>query len=250
LTAFVVKLIALATMFIDHLGAVFPMYFPFAFRVVGRIAFPLFVYFIAEGCRHTKDMRRYIIRLGIFAIVSQIPFDLAFSHLWLGNTRIDFFSNTNIFYTLFLGALCIYVFQRFKERNKYLAFASIIPILMLLGVAQGLATDYGPTGVLFIFVMYVIPKKIPRLAAMTLFLFYMYGDFIPHAVLTGLDFGPYMNLSRMGMLLGSLISVVCVAYYNGEKGPGMKWLFYTAYPTHLLLFAGVYQALIYYGIIF
>jgi hypothetical protein len=239
LTAFTLKLIALACMFMDHLAAVFPQYFPFIFRNFGRVAMPLFVYFVAEGCRRTGSMPRYLARLGLFALVSQIPFSLAFSYMRHRELRFSFLSDTNIFYTLFLGALCVFIFQKLKELRGG-AWLIFFPLAVLMFIADRIGADYGGRGVLFLFLMYVIPEKRPRIIAMAAFMLFMYGNFLPGALFSGIGIAPYMNVRFTGMLAGGLASAVLAALYNGERGPGMKWFFYAAYPAHLLLLGGAF----------
>jgi len=248
MTGFVIKLIALSTMIIDHLGAVYPMYFPFAFRVVGRAAFPLFAFLIAEGCRNTRSMSKYLLRLGVFALVSEIPFDLAFSKIYFNSTEISFIGFTNIFYTLFLGTLAIFAFQKLKERGVIHALFSVIPLAASMWLASFLTTDYGARGVLLIFLLYAVPKKIPRLIVMAGYLVYMYGAFLWLALFGEEGFAPFINMYATGVLAGALASVAVAAFYNGKRGPGMKWFFYAVYPAHLLLFAGVYQAMVYFNL--
>ena len=80
MSAFVLKIIALAAMFTDHLYIVFPDVFPFWFRGVGRLAFPIFVYLLADGFRHTKKPERFLMRLLAFAFIAEIPYDIAFGN--------------------------------------------------------------------------------------------------------------------------------------------------------------------------
>ena len=76
MTAFTLKIIALLSMLVDHIGVTFPEATPFGFRAVGRLAFPIFVYLLAEGFRHTKAPEKFLMRLFIFAIISEIPYDI------------------------------------------------------------------------------------------------------------------------------------------------------------------------------
>jgi len=90
MTAFALKTIALIAMLTDHLTIVFPGTFPFWFRGIGRLAWPIFAFFLAEGFRHTKAPGKFLMRLFVFALVSEIPYDIAMSN------SIDFFADTNI----------------------------------------------------------------------------------------------------------------------------------------------------------
>jgi len=110
MTAFLLKIIASFTMLLDHSYVVVPNIFPLFFRYIGRIAFPVYAYMIAQGCKYTSNIGKYLLRLGIFAIISEIPYDLAFGY------DISFIRNTNIFYTLFLAAACIAVYKKIREK--------------------------------------------------------------------------------------------------------------------------------------
>jgi len=129
MTAFVLKIIASICMLIDHTGAIFPT--PEIFRLIGRIVFPIYAYMIAQGCKHTKNINKYLFRLGVFAIISEIPFDLAFYRYFGNPFGVNYFSETNVFYTLFLGAACIAVYERLKTKQRpwlVLVFLLIIPV--------------------------------------------------------------------------------------------------------------------------
>jgi len=212
-------------MFIDHAGAVFEL--DIWFRVIGRLAFPLFVYLIAEGCRHTKSMEKYLLRLGLFALISEIPFDMAFNR---GN--INFFANTNIFYTLFLGAASVYAFQYLKSLpNRLFLVFTPVPVLIAAMTAHTFSSDYHYIGVLFIFFTALASEyKYLQLLVIALFSFWLY---LPGALQTSFAINPI----PLYMLIFCLISIPIVAYANGKRGPSAKYLFYVAYPGHLLLFS-------------
>lgn len=142
LTGFHLKLVALVTMIIDHAGAVF---FPGTglFRTIGRIAFPIYAFLIAEGCRHTRNRRRYLMGLGLFALVSEIPFDLAFGDILVGEKlpRVDFLRHTNVFFTLFFAVAAIHIYEtlRRQHRKTQLAGAALGGLAILL---EGLAVAF------------------------------------------------------------------------------------------------------------
>lgn len=112
MTSFILKCIAMATMFVDHFG---DAYFKNTtlMNLVGRIAFPIFAFQISEGYIHTKNLKKYFLRLFLFAVISQIPF-----YLFNSIFKPDF--TINVFGTLFLGLLSIYVYD--KIVNSKFAF--------------------------------------------------------------------------------------------------------------------------------
>lgn len=131
LTGFHLKLTALICMIIDHIAYVIPLeWLPYSvLRAIGRIAFPLYAFLVAEGCRHTSNRERYLLRLGLLALISEIPFDLTFNG---GN--ISFFSVTNVFYTLFFSVASIHIYETLRRQKQpiQLLAASFCAVLILL----------------------------------------------------------------------------------------------------------------------
>lgn len=212
-------------MFIDHAGLMFPEVFGLpggtnVFRVIGRLAFPIFVFLLAEGFRHTKSPARFLARLGAFAVISEIPYDLAF------NAEINFFADTNIFYTLFLGGAAIFVYENLRG-----VYISALPVLFFMWAAVLLGADYGAEGVLFIFLMYAVAPITPRLAVMAVFCVLQHW-FIFERLWLGLP----VRAIQWWLIPATLAAVPLVALYNKKRGAKAKWLFYAAYPLHLLIF--------------
>ena len=121
MTSFALKIIALITMFCDHFGDAFLGHFSI-FNLIGRFAFPIFAFQISEGYMHTRNIKKYFLRLSVFALISQIPFSL-FSHKFLHSSILSL----NVFFTLLLGLLAIYLFdfivKTFKEKsNNFIYF--------------------------------------------------------------------------------------------------------------------------------
>jgi hypothetical protein len=242
--AFVLKLIALTSMVIDHTGATFD-FLPFWFRIIGRLAFPLYVFLIAEGCRHTKSMPKLLLRLFLFALLSEIPFDMV-----IHRGDINFLYETNIFYTLFLGTAVVYAYQSIQKiRPSSALFFSILILVAAMLLAEYLMTDYASIGVAFIFTMYVIQRKKLRLIIMAVFCCLslleiwlgMLGkilEMIPSVHTTFLSpFAGIITPDFVTLAVVCLLTVPLAAMYNGKRGPGLKWFFYIAYPAHLLLLA-------------
>ncbi len=144
---FQLKLIAIITMTIDHIGAIcFP--YDMTWRMIGRLSFPIFCFLIVEGATHTRDIIKYVVRLLLFAIISEVVFDYAFFGNWI------VLSNQNIFFTLAIGVIAIMCMQNIK----YIPI-SVGAIVALIFLADFLGSDYGSGGVLLIVLIYLHREK-------------------------------------------------------------------------------------------
>lgn len=208
MSGFQLKLLAMLTMLIDHTGMVL---FPELtwMRVVGRLAFPLYCFLLAEGAVHTRNIKRYLGRLLVFAVLSEIPYDLACSKVWFDPW------GQNVFFTLFFGLAACAALQRLQEKP--------VPALLLAGAlllaAEPLFFDYGGFGVALVMVFYLCRAN--RAGGALAFI----------ALNTG-----FSLLNGMQLQLAAPAAAVPVLLYNGKKGRAVnKWIFYGFYPAHLLL---------------
>ena len=147
MSSFVLKIIAVITMFIDHLG--YTIFGKFSYlNYIGRISFPIFAFQISEGYIHTKNLKKYFLRLFLFAVISQIPFMLF--HSIISDTFY-----LNIFFTLLLGLLSIYIYDKCKYK-----FIGILSGILLALIAQFSNCDYGAYGVAIILIFYIFKNNI------------------------------------------------------------------------------------------
>ena len=166
------KMIAIVTMLIDHIGAAVlarllmvnglgelnqtntdaimqwlsangALYWTYTImRMIGRVAFPIFCFLLVEGFLHTHDVKKYAMRLGLFALLSEIPFDLAFS------SKILEFNYQNVFFTLFIGLLTMIAYRAVEEKEEWgQAWKVILYILIVAAGRAGVVTkDYVAPG--------------------------------------------------------------------------------------------------------
>lgn len=193
-------------MALDHTGAVlYPS--QIWLRCLGRIAFPIFCFLIVEGFFHTHDVRRYMGRLGVFALISEIPYDLAFRGVPLE------YAHQNVFFTLLIGIGMMILL----ERNREWPVKAVI-LLLAMWLAVLIRSDYNFRGILLIFVFYIFHES--RWLAVTA--------------------GGLWNFLYQGVIQKyGVLSVLPLALYNGERGRKMKYFFYIFYPAHLLLLYGI-----------
>ena len=257
-----IKLIAMGTMFCDHLGYVIKPAYTYM-NVIGRIAFILFAFQIALGYRKTKDISKYFFRLIIFAVIAQIPY-----HLYL--QTIGFPINLNIIFTLFSGLLTILVWDMdvYKDKKvikvavgnsdkklskkgkdkkyKGLTFpefcgvwifkiALIATVLILSNIAK---MDYGILGILTILgihIFYPFDKK-ERAYKIPLYVFLVFA----FGMLDNMELFKNIPIEMsIFTVLAVVLSGLITLLYNGKKGPNIKWVGYLFYPLHLLLLVGL-----------
>ncbi len=236
LSAFALKIIAIVSMLIDHVGAVL-LPNVIELRYIGRLAFPIFCFLIAEGYAHTKSAPKYLSRLGLFAIISEIPFNLAFSGELLS------FSRCNVFVTLFLGLLSVMLFDAVLKWDGLSGFVShliaLVPVVSLAASADYLGCDYGKYGVVLIFIFHIFREH--RFAALLVFAI---STILKYDIIAANhNAGTYLfeASDRKWYFVEStqmycILAALPIALYNGKRGyGGCKWLFYVFYPAHLML---------------
>lgn len=203
------KLIALVSMVIDHVGDIF---FPSLMwmRAIGRIAMPVFSFCVAEGYIHTRDRQSYLLRMGVFALISEIPFDLAHSG------RLDL-SQQNIMFTFFLALCSLMLFDYLTERYEGVQ-GLVMGIVAVAVIAVGsifLAVDYNFSAIGLVFIFYLLRDQ---------------DAFIRDG--SGAAF--LVLVRNVGIYRWSILGILPIALYNGKKGRGLKLLFYVFYPAHLM----------------
>lgn len=230
----VLKWIAIVTMLVDHVGVVvitrMLLYFPYmqnvqatnenyaalyqllqGMRTIGRLAFPIFCFLLVEGFQRTKSKKKYLLRMFLFALITEVPFDLAFAGKFI------YWGYQNVMVTLLIGMLvmwgCDWVEQHFSEKKPLLicGWGMCCGLGMLL--AYLLQTDYNAKGILCIMALY------------------------------------FFRHNRTLQCMAGAISLVWEAeamfsflflyLYNGQRGRQMKYFFYLFYPLHLLVLYGI-----------
>ncbi len=210
------KVLAMVAMLVDHSAICFrPLLNTYLFtlfdirftpyvllRGFGRIAFPIFCFLLAEGFRHTRSKQRYALNLFLFALLSEIPYDLF-------NSGVLPFEHQNVFFTLLLGFLGIWCLDRFRDMPLGSSLA-----LIALGICAALFNaDYDWKGFLLILLLYLLADQ-PMVQA-------------------------FSGITLLGWPLGVAFAFPFLNLYNGERGfvRGMaaKYFFYCFYPVHLTI---------------
>lgn len=218
------KWVAIITMLIDHIGAAILEFIPTlenaatwniqkvnqwdnAFRSIGRTAFPIFAFLLVEGFCHTSSRLKYVRNLVILAIISEIPFDLAFF-------GYNYAGHQNIFFTLAIGILTLWLMEWVE--NDIMTFVPSFRFIMRIVclfvgcfLAEVMNTDYGAIGILLIGILYLLRER--RFFA---------------AGVGALEFA-YSKWAFPAFIL--------MLFYNGKRGHQLKYFFYLFYPAHLII---------------
>lgn len=233
ISAATLKNIAIILMAINHFGTII---FEYCMDYYGfwdrfqwhatRGSFVIFAFQIAEGMCKTHDRRKYIHRLGLLAIISEIPYDLCFYH--------TFFTPyvNNVFFTLCFGAIGIAAIDSLAGKR----FKQIACGLFFVVLAYIVASDYDAAGVLLIYCFYFLRdrKKLMFIVAGVLVFAMMYICYFTFIWANGWDFSLLLD-SALEEAHGILVFPL-LALYKGKKGKMLpRWFYYFFYPAHLLL---------------
>lgn len=229
LNANMLRIIALALMLSDHIWAT-AMSFGNWMTYIGRLAFPIFAFQIAEGFVHTSNFKKYAVRLLLFALVTEIPFNLFYSSSWF------YPYHQNVLFTLLLGLLAIFLIDKAKKVKSGKQTTLTIFLLLLICVGSTIGfVDYGFLGVATV-VMFYLLRDFPfawvgQLIAMVLInLFLFEGEVYPVTL-----FGHSFEIAKQGFAVFALIPIW---FYNGKKGrssKSMQYGCYAFYPVHMLI---------------
>ena len=214
MNSFVLKMIAIIAMTIDHVGYVF---FPHHIwmRVTGRLTMPIIAFLTSEGFRYTRDIDKYIKRMFLFSIITIVPFYLLFKH------------PTNVLFAYTLALLGLKYANQEEDRLKKILILIGFALLSLI-----IASDWPLVGVLMVYVFYYAnynKKKIIINFSLVYFLCYS----LLYLACVYFDNMALFNANKIQF--GLFLSLPLIFLYNHKQGLKVKYLFYWYYPLHLLV---------------
>ena len=220
MSSFALHIWAMLLMLCDHLQLTLLPDLPIL-RCVGRLAFPLFAFMAVEGYLHTRSLKKYLLRLLMLAVISEIPFDLLVS----GSVFDPM--HQNVIWTIILGLCCIRAFENISADLKKML--SAVVIIASLAAAIIARVDYSSAGVLTLLAFYAFRGNTVRCRLMQL----LSLAFINLVLLGGIEFAfPYQALA--------VLSLPIIWLYDGSQGPHngfIKAANYLFYPAHILILA-------------
>ena len=205
------KIIAVISMMADHIGKAF---FPSVavWQLVGRIAFPIFVYCLVVGCLHTRDIKKYLLRLLIFAVITQPIYVLNFFE------RFEYWNHLNIMFTLFFGAIAVYGLMDLRRRWWML--------LPCIAACIFLQLEYGTYGVVLIIAFYAFRDSRWISAVFVALLLAVPFFWAPYIMIGGVEIG------AQGF---AVFTVPFIYARTNLKLKINKYFFYAFYPAHILV---------------
>lgn len=263
MSSLALRAVAIFLMLLDHIGYATGNQ---TLRMVGRVSLPIFAFLIANGFRHTRSVPKYALRLALFALISEVPYDLYFN-----GGKIVYFAPhpqlDNIFFTLLIGLCFLWLRDAYK---KYLPrFAPLCSAVTLIIFAYGnafISADYGTLGVLWVALFGILDVQKPRhrlplcigavllacwkiltktISAWLMTAFGFYTGSIP--VFSAFFFsGAITFMDRIQPL--AALSMLFILFYNGQSGMpkspvlrrALQYAFYVFYPLHILIISWVF----------
>jgi len=218
MTVFWLKIIACVTMICDHIKYVFPTLNVEIMEFLGRMSFPLFSLLIVESYTHTRNMKKYIFRLVVLAIISQYPF-MSFRSAYLSDRFM-----LDVIFTFLLGIAAMMVLD--KKWNDLIK-ALLVALILFLG--QEVNVDYSLYGVTMVILFFITRNnKVARNILITILVTVFY--------VMSYKYDLIHNMMVVCSYMGTLSSLFVINLYNGEEGKKIKYFYYIFYPTHLYFF--------------
>lgn len=240
LTSFHLHILAMGLMLCDHLWAtLFPQ--QEWMTCIGRLAFPIFAFMIVEGYFHTANIRRYLLRMLVFALLSEIPFDLLY-----GSTVFYPF-HQNVLWTFLLGLVCIRICEWARQKHVPWLRWTVLALTAAAGYVLGmlLMVDYSGAGVWMVLTFYVFRQRnwkslLGQVICLGYLNFHVLGTYFYPITIGPWEFG----LMQQGF---ALLALIPIWLYHGEQGHHSKafqYICYGFYPAHLLVLYGIWQHLL------
>ena len=231
-TSFLLHIIAMGCMLLDHMWATIVPGNDWM-TCVGRVAFPIFAFMLVEGYFHTSNLKKYVGRLFLFAVLSEIPFNLVMGSRVLNPVH------QNVLWTFLIGILLIYLNEKVKA--KHLVIRLLIAVITaFLAFAFGLVTfvDYNFAGLYMILTFYFFRgRKWWDFIAQFVLLWYINIEVLSGFYYEVRLFGHNFELVRQGFALLALIPIWLYRGKQGHHSKAFQYICYGFYPVHLLILA-------------
>ena len=237
ISSFVLHIAAMLFMLCDHVWAIL-LFDVTPLAYIGRIAFPIFAFMLAEGFFHTKNHKKYLLRLLIFAVISEIPFNL------LVGSGVFYLTHQNVLWTFLIALCAMMLLKQLKNRSLVLRFICY-PLIVLIAFLVGFVTfvDYFGYGVITVLLFYFTytTRKDSLNKRLIMMLIQLAVIIIINCEMLGGLYYPIELFGRTFEIPTQYAAVLALPFiwlYNGTQGPYnkfIKYLYYSFYPLHMLV---------------
>ncbi len=231
LSAAALHILAMAFMLMDHLWATLLPAQEWL-TCVGRIAFPIFAFMAVEGYFHTHNLKKYLLRMLIFAVISEIPFDLMYGGTWFYPVH------QNVIWTLMMGLVGIHLMETVRKKKSTFVYILVSAIVVILGGLLGTLSmvDYYGIGVLTVFIFYFFRgRKWWCLLGQMLALYWVNVELLGGLMYPIRLFGMEFELCQQGLALLALLPIWLYRGRQGYHSKPFQYFCYAFYPIHMLV---------------
>ena len=231
LSAAALHILAMAFMLMDHLWATLLPAQEWL-TCVGRIAFPIFAFMAVEGYFHTHNLKKYLLRMLIFAVISEVPFDLMYGGTWFYPVH------QNVIWTLMMGLVGIHLMETVRKKKSTFVYILVSAIVVILGGLLGTLSmvDYYGIGVLTVFIFYFFrQRKWWCLLGQMLALYWVNVELLGGLMYPIRLFGTEFELCQQGLALLALLPIWLYRGRQGYHSKPFQYFCYAFYPMHMLV---------------
>lgn len=231
LSAAALHILAMAFMLMDHLWATLLPAQEWL-TCVGRIAFPIFAFMAVEGYFHTHNLKKYLLRMLIFAVISEVPFDLMYGGTWFYPVH------QNVIWTLMMGLVGIHLMETVRKKKSTFVYILVSAIVVILGGLLGTLSmvDYYGIGVLTVFIFYFFRgRKWWCLLGQMLTLYWVNVELLGGLMYPIRLFGMEFELCQQGLALLALLPIWLYRGRQGYHSKSFQYFCYAFYPIHMLV---------------
>ena len=231
LSAAALHILAMAFMLMDHLWATLLPAQEWL-TCVGRIAFPIFAFMAVEGYFHTHNLKKYLLRMLIFAVISEVPFDLMYGGTWFYPVH------QNVIWTLMMGLAGIHLMETVRKKKRTFVYILVSAIVVILGGLLGTLSmvDYYGIGVLTVFIFYFFRgRKWWCLLGQVLALYWVNVELLGGLMYPIRLFGMEFELCQQGLALLALLPIWLYRGRQGYHSKPFQYFCYAFYPMHMLV---------------
>lgn len=229
LDGFQLKLLAMTCMVCSHISTTI-LWGTHWLDCIGRLAFPIYAFLLAEGFRHTKNFKKYLVRMFLFALAAELPFNL------MSEGGVFYPFHQNVLFTFCLSLLMMAWIEKAEDKSRS-RFALRAVLAAVTGYLLGFITfvDYFGYGVLMVLLFYLFHEKVYGWAVELAAMIYINWEMIGGLVFPTVILGREIDIPQQGF---AILALIPIWLYNGKQGPhskGIQYVWYAFYPAHMLV---------------